>query len=306
MDTTRTFGIELEAHLPTGKTMGQLADLIRRRARVSAHCEAYNHYTQAHWKLTTDSSLGYDRKAGVEVVSPILSGEAGIQDARRVTAAMQEFGCTISVKCGFHVHVGASDLSLEQLRSLAISFVHAETAFDAIMPPSRRRDLNKYILSNRTAFGGGYDNEAINRAIDAYKTASNTDALIARVSTSKPAGGWAPTTRYRKLNLLSMARQGTVEFRQHSGTVDPDKVENWVRLCVAFVERSKTSKPRQRPSTKPHVPSRELAALMKFLRASPEVRAFYRDRLAKLSDAQLQRSERQATAAGQVWMQPAE
>jgi hypothetical protein len=171
--TTRTFGVELECHLPAGKSHGDLADALRRKARVHARCEKYNHTTQAHWKVTTDRSLGYDRNSGAEVVSPILRGEEGIEEARRVTAAMNAFGCTISVKCGLHVHVGASDLSVDELRKLAISFVQAETAFDAIVPPSRRRDLNQYIQSNRTAFGGNYDSDAINRAIGCLQGGAN-------------------------------------------------------------------------------------------------------------------------------------
>jgi hypothetical protein len=42
--------------------------------------------------------------------------------------------------------------------------------------------------------------------------------------------------RYQKLNLESLERHGTIEFRQHSGTVDAEKAVNWVRLCTAFIE----------------------------------------------------------------------
>lgn len=88
---TRTFGLELEAHLPDGKTHGQLATLIRRMARVHARCESYNHGTRTHWKLTTDGSLGTAYTASVEVVSPVLSGEAGVLEAGRVCVWMQNF-----------------------------------------------------------------------------------------------------------------------------------------------------------------------------------------------------------------------
>jgi hypothetical protein len=44
--------------------------------------------------------------------------------------------------------------------------------------------------------------------------------------------------RYFKVNLQALRVHGTVEFRQHSGTVDGTKVENWVRFLLGFVERS--------------------------------------------------------------------
>ena len=191
------------------------------------------------------------------------------------------------------MHVFANDLTVDQLRVLATNFAHAETAFDAIMPPSRRRDLNTYILSNRTAFGGDYDKDSINRAIDAYARATDRYSLIQTVVS---AGNRYGGTRYRKLNLESMARQGTVEFRQHSGTIEPDKAMNWIRVCVAFVERSLNSKLRKRTSDKPHKPVDQLDMLLKFLRADPQVCKFYRERRRMFDDKAMQRAVRNGTS----------
>lgn len=41
--------------------------------------------------------------------------------------------------------------------------------------------------------------------------------------------------RYRKLNLQSFWQHGTVEFRQHQGTVEAEKACNWVRFCLRMV-----------------------------------------------------------------------
>lgn len=278
---TRTFGIEVECHLPLGGTHAGLASFLR-DAGVAANAESYNHVTRRTWKVTTDASLegrgrGYDTSA--EVVSPVLSGEAGLIEARAAVQAIRDYGCTVSTKCGVHVHVGVADFSLDQLRALAIKFVHCETAFDAIQPPSRRANNNGYILSNRSGYGGSYENEGVNRAIDAYNRARNINELITTVSScGGGSGGYSAPTRYRKLNLHAYLRQKTVEFRQHSGTVDPDKVENWVRLCVAFVERSLTAKPRKRPCQKPHTAHRELHWLLRYVGAGPSMRKFFTGR----------------------------
>lgn len=290
MLSDRTFGIELECHLPIGKTHAQLANALVLNAAVRATAVSYTHAVMTSWKVTTDGSLGSDRRVGAEVVSPVLRGEEGIAEARRVVKAMEAFGCMISVKCGLHVHVGAGDLSVDNLRNLACSFVQAESAFDAIVPPSRRRDLNQYILSNRTAFGGNYDNDSVNRAIAAFKGpgAKSRQGLIETVAHAN-RGSYGD--RYRKLNFRSLERYNTVEFRQHSGTVDADKVEHWVRLVVAFVDRSRESRPRCRPSTAAHVATKELAALLKFVRADKATREFYQRRRKALSEAGLRRAQ---------------
>jgi hypothetical protein len=143
---------------------------------------------------------------------------------------------------------------------------------------------------------------------DAYKAAPTKEALITAVSSAKAPSdrSYKPASRYRKLNLISLTRYGTVEFRQHSGTVDADKVSNWVRVCVAFVERTKDSKPRKRPSQKAHKPAKELAAMLKYLRATPEMRKFYQQRRASLSEQTMTRDAQRAHATGLVYQQPAE
>lgn len=303
LTSTRTFGIELEVHLPRGRSHRDLAHAIS-LANVAARSEGYNHNTVNHWKVTTDGSLGMD---GAEVVSPVLSGEAGIIEARRVADAMKAFGCTITVKCGFHVHVGAADLTVDQLRNVAILYVFGETAFDAIMPPSRRRDSNVYILSNRTAFGGNYDSEAVNRAIAAYKAAGQSkQRLIEVVSGANRTNGRDHGARYRKLNFHPLNRYGTVEFRQHSGTVEADKIANWVELCVRLVDRAMTGKPRSRPSTRPHDPANELNMMLSYLRVPPSLARYYRQRRRDLCDVSLARAADEAARRGRAWSVPAE
>ena len=45
--------------------------------------------------------------------------------------------------------------------------------------------------------------------------------------------------RYHKVNLQSYYRHGTVEFRQHSGTLNAAKAVNWVRMLAAYIDESK-------------------------------------------------------------------
>jgi hypothetical protein len=290
--TDRTFGIELEVVIPEGLTRATLATKVRRATRLECRSESYGHSVPTGWKITTDASVGYENG---EVVSPILSGEQGLRDAAAITTALREAGCTVNTKCGFHVHVFGGDLTVDELRKVAVNFVHSETAFDAIMPPSRRRDSNNYVMSNRTGFGGTYENGAINAAIAAFERATTKPELIQVVSAAngRRVGG----SRFRKLNFQSLLRQPTIEFRQHAGTVETDKVINWVRLCLAFVERSKVSRPRPRTSTAAHVESAELGALLKWLRLEPEACKFFRERRREFCQRAINPAASEAAAA---------
>ena len=48
------------------------------------------------------------------------------------------------------------------------------------------------------------------------------------------------STRYRKLNLQSYFRYGTLEVRHHGGSLDSYKVEGWLRLQYALLQYAKS------------------------------------------------------------------
>jgi hypothetical protein len=49
------------------------------------------------------------------------------------------------------------------------------------------------------------------------------------------------SSRYYKLNALAFLRHGTLEFRQHGGTMSILRMVNWIIFCVNFIENSRMS-----------------------------------------------------------------
>ena len=45
--------------------------------------------------------------------------------------------------------------------------------------------------------------------------------------------------RYFKVNACSYSRHHTIEFRQHQGSTDFEKISNWVNFCAKLVAWSK-------------------------------------------------------------------
>lgn len=262
--TNRTFGIEIECHRPAGISIQDVAAAVR-DAGVNCEAEGYNHSTRRYWKAVTDGSLGY--YTGVEIVSPVLSGEEGIAEVRKVMDALTAIGCIVRVDCGMHLHIGADGFAINHLKNIAKCFVKFENFFDHIMPPSRRADANRFVMSNRSIHGG-YTDLAANAGIDAINAARNVEQLIRANQCS----------RYHKLNLMPLASYGTVEFRQHSGTTDADKAENWIRLLLAFVEQAAVARPRARRAEKNITPAEEMARFFKMFNTPASVRKFYQAR----------------------------
>ena len=210
MSINRNFGIEMEiAVISQSQALTAL-----RSAGLRAETEGYNHDTRPHWKIVGDASV----RNGFEVVSPILQGESGLEEAGRAARALESAGAKINSTCGLHVHFSASDLSVNEIRTIATRYATYEAEIDAFMPRSRRANENEYCRSTREIF--------LNK--NSFKNATTVEALV------RAQGG-----RYFKLNLQSYSRYNTIEFRQHGGTVNATKIMNWVRFLNAFIDESR-------------------------------------------------------------------
>jgi hypothetical protein len=220
-----TFGIEIECFVPEGSNAGQAASAIN--ARIGANrclAQGYNHQVNANWKIVTDGSLG-DFQRGIEVVSPILSGAAGIDEAEKVIKALQDFGCSVNKKCGLHVHLGAGNpafrtqgenIPLGFMKRFAKMYAIFEPVIDSLVPPSRRASANAFCRSITSA------------SLPRLTSAATLDDVIYAVTDSHHGDG----RRYHKVNFVAFARYKTVEVRHHSGTLDSNKVKHWIVLCL--------------------------------------------------------------------------
>lgn len=209
--TTRRFGVEIE--FCTDRGMENIAELLS-NAGINTRAESYNHTTRSCWKLVTDASVVH----GFELVSPPLAGVDGIEEVKRACAVLVEAGCTISLSCGLHIHVDAAGLSGASVVNVLRRAVNHEAAIDAIVPQHRRN--NDFALSVVRDFN----------LVESYlqnNPNATAEAVCSRIG-----------DRYRKVNLCSYMRHGTIEFRQHSGSIDGTKVANWIMFCVTFVEDS--------------------------------------------------------------------
>lgn len=206
---TRKFGIEIEAY---NCTREKLASELR-SAGIDVAIEGYNHTTRNHWKLVTDSSLTGNNT--FELVSPVLEGEAGLKELEKVCWVLEFCDVKVNDSCGLHIHMDAADFDLQTWKNLALSYKHLERVIDSFMPQSRRQNYYCKGLSSISAS----DIQAAQSIYDLRAAFGNN--------------------RYRKVNLEAYARHRTVEFRQHSGTTNFTKMENWIRFLNGLITFAK-------------------------------------------------------------------
>lgn len=299
-ESGRTFGVEIECLVPVpqpGTSAHEavsvngwdrwLADSIRAGSGVNCRRGNFDRDTRS-WGVKHDGSLrqndGRKRSPNgdflVEIVSPPLRGEAGIASVKSVMRKLVRMDAQVNVSCGFHLHVGAQDLTVEEVANVYSHFVRYERFFDLILPVSRR--TNAYAHSVTNAITNGYVNgdQGAQHAILAVrnaKTAQDIERLL--TMQGQLDSHWPKLASYGGRG--SMQKYGTMEFRQHSGTVNETKAENWIRLCLAFFEKAYT-KPANPFLRKTLSPGMEMASFFATFQPPRSVRAFYRERHAKL------------------------
>lgn len=211
-NSERKFGIEIEFI----GDRGQLETAMRHQG-LNCRVEGYNHHTQSHWKIVSDQSV---QGGGWELVSPPLSGLNGMMQLKKATDALAAAECKINKTCGLHIHHDASDFKAQNFKNLLTLYARFEETVDSMMPKSRRGNNNRYCKS-------------VKSLLSLSNYVGRLNQLVDIVEIINFVGG-----RYVKLNFKSFMSHGTVEFRQHSGSVEFTKIWNWVRLTQGFVERS--------------------------------------------------------------------
>jgi biotin operon repressor len=204
----RAFGAEIEL---TGITRAHAMQVLR-LVGCDIREEEYNHVTRAWWKIVPDGSI----RDGFEVVSPVLRGQRGVTDVMTVVTALDDAGGRVDRRCGLHVHLDGNGFDVEQVRSVIRRYAKYEDEIDTFMPPSRRGNDNRYCRSIRPFVEQ-----------DAFIRAGNVRELVQ-----------AQPDRYFKVNLKSLEIHRTLEFRQHSGTLNVMKVRNWLAFIDGFVRES--------------------------------------------------------------------
>ena len=203
-------------------------------------CDGYLDYTSKYsLKCVDDGSI-----EAKEYVTGILQGDKGMKELEDICQALSD-ECYVDRTCGVHVHIGGANFNRRfSILSIMLGQMMQEQLF-RIQPKSRRK--NTYCQSIPEEF---IKIRTVNKKLYPFtykrmlrllsKYVSNIDAGFDKTNCKKsrhPNGHYA-STRYKWLNLNNCSyneRGETIEFRQHSGSLDYNKIRKWVLFCMSFV-----------------------------------------------------------------------
>lgn len=208
--TARRFGVEIEF---VGDPRAVHTAMVA--AGINVHMESYNHTTRGYWKIVPDGSVA----RGAEVVSPVLRGADGMEQVRKVCAALKAAGATVDTSTGLHVHHDARDLTLQGMQTLVQNWQACTAATDGLVAPSRRRTGEAGMRWCKPLSAGVV--HMVNQMSQLTRQA------------------FRYFDRYYSLNLHAYSKYGTVEVRQHQGTIEADKILAWVAFGQAHMAAAK-------------------------------------------------------------------
>jgi len=168
-------------------------------------CKDYTDlYNDSAWGAKNDCSV-----SGKEFVSDILSGDAGLDEVRRLCEFAANNGWSVDSRCGLHLHFDVSKESDENLRRIAGAYLLTYSVW------------GKFVDSNRL---NNIYCEASNATFDEI----GTWGAFSDFANRQP--------RYEWINFAAYAKHKTFEIRLHQGSLDANKICNWIRAHIIFAD----------------------------------------------------------------------
>lgn len=175
---------------------------------IDASDSSYSNNTAFQSKY--DSSVA---SGGCEFVSPILCGDKGFEELRKMCKILSSNYADTNDSCGLHIHIDLTDFDDSDLARLFYFVQLLEPIARKFVPNSRNR------------------NEFCNSSIEGMD-----------FETKYENGFFKGLQRYSAYNFQSYNFRKTLEIRLHQGTIDYDEIRNWVSLHLAIVDYVKRRK----------------------------------------------------------------
>lgn len=207
-------GIEIEMEGITNRIQADTEQLLPRRVPIAPRPQRLNgNYVSPYWRLTSDGSL---RNNGVELISDPIWGE----DINAALDSLQEIiarsGNTpeFSERTSVHIHLDVRSLTTLQLFNLLVLVVIFERTLVRYCGGSREENI--FCLP---FYKAEYSMAALSKITD-----TNTDFLHNLDNTFK----------YNGFNIKPVGTQGSVEFRYHYGTMDKERLKEWINIIYCI------------------------------------------------------------------------
>ncbi len=204
--SNRAFGVEIECYAPDGNHDSWTNN------GVDYTIDLLKDAGYSDWASLTTIDESLENGYGVEVKSPPLSGTNGYKYVKLMMNFLSKRNFWVDESCGFHVHVDAPE------------FVgNSRLIKKAVKAWMRNQELiNNMVAQNRTQ--------------NSHCEPWSQDDLMDLERCLDDYNGDTESTHRGTINVGSLSYHGSIEIRQHEGTLNPEEAVSWIKFCQAFVD----------------------------------------------------------------------
>lgn len=237
----RRFGIEVEYGFAPGVSDGERAVQFLRDAGLCQEygMHGYMGHSDSGWIVKNDGSL---HGRGAEMVSPPLDFDDPEQRGQvdRAIKALLDSGARTLAEAGIHIHVDCSDLDAKQVAAVARCFTKFEDLIYRIASSgwqSMRPGSGNYCPP--------MTDEQISKMARVRDEHSLAAAYFGNSSMGVTAGAsHGHSARYCGINIHSWFYRKTIEFRVFNSSMNSERIQAYIALCIALVEDARRGKVR--------------------------------------------------------------
>jgi hypothetical protein len=177
--------------------------------------EIETHRCDDHINVRGDTVFGCKRDGsidGMEFVSPVLYGDEGLDEVRKICGHARRLNWRINSSCGIHLHLDLSDESNDSCFKVALAYGATYDFWTSFISNARKR--NYYCAPTKY-----------------------TPADIVGKDDFHDWAHWASQgDRYWWCNWYAYTKQKTVEIRHHAASLNPTKLCNWIKAHTRFID----------------------------------------------------------------------
>jgi hypothetical protein len=173
-----------------------------------------------------DGSLN---NTGIEIQTPPATGDKAEYYIKRSCEVLRSRDYDISDRCGLHIHLDARDIQSDckTLDKLFRTYYLVEPILLSILPKSRYDNTYCHVLSDQFT-------------LDSFTGFKNIEDMEKRwyntIDTGNHKSNKYDSSRYHGFNMHSIFYRGSLEIRYHSGTINPNKIINWIYINLKVME----------------------------------------------------------------------
>lgn len=219
--TQHTFGIEIET---AGVSITRVKNALE-RAGVRG-CQ-----------VKPDGTPSVDAEI---VLPPLGNCQVAYEYLQSVCNVLESVGCQINTSCGLHVHISNAELvDTTPAAYTGASIAHTESRGGFLAAHGTPLDfvIVKDIMTRYERQQSTLNSMfARSRTNNRYCSPLNASHINNATTIRELDHG-----KFYAVNLQTWSR-GTIEFRQHGGTIDTDKIWNWCQFILNLIRWTKTER----------------------------------------------------------------